>query len=118
MLYQLSYTHRKKLSLTIKIDSFFQVFFLNLLDFGFTFKIDLPGRFDYYLLHIDEVKLKDLICMNALIIFTVRLILGLAFGIILTRLFRPDWGIYHGVGTGIFLVALAYGMSYFRKSKE
>ncbi len=55
--------------------------------------------------------------MNALIIFTVRLILGLAFGIMLTRLFRPDWGIYHGVVTGIILVALAYGMSYYRKSK-
>ncbi|MCG8684723.1 MAG: hypothetical protein MI892_07605 [Desulfobacterales bacterium] len=56
--------------------------------------------------------------MNALIIFTVRLILGLAFGIILTRLFRPDWGIYHGAVTGLILVALAYGMSYFRKPKE
>lgn len=55
--------------------------------------------------------------MNALIIFVIRLILGLAFGIILTRLFRPDWGIYHGVGTGLILVALAYGMSFFRKPK-
>jgi tryptophan-rich sensory protein len=53
--------------------------------------------------------------MNALIIFLVRLILGLAFGIILTRLFMPDWGIYHGIGTGIVLVALAYAMRFFRK---
>ncbi|WDP88213.1 MAG: hypothetical protein HUN04_06545 [Desulfobacter sp.] len=56
--------------------------------------------------------------MNALIIFTVRLIMGLAFGIILTRLFRPDWGIFHGAATGVILVALAYGMSFFRKSKD
>ncbi|MGD9823083.1 hypothetical protein [Desulfobacter sp.] len=56
--------------------------------------------------------------MNTLIIFTIRLILGLAFGIILTRLFKPDWGIYHGVATGIILVALAYGMGYYRKSKR
>ncbi|WP_321495573.1 hypothetical protein [uncultured Desulfobacter sp.] len=56
--------------------------------------------------------------MNTLIIFTIRLILGLAFGIILTRLFRPDWGVYHGVATGFVLVALAYGMSYYRKSKR
>nr|WP_319395060.1 hypothetical protein [uncultured Desulfobacter sp.] len=55
--------------------------------------------------------------MNTLIIFTIRLILGMAFGIILTRLFKPDWGIYHGVATGVVLVALAYGMSYYRKLK-
>ena len=54
--------------------------------------------------------------MNALIIFTIRLIIGLAFGIILTRLFKPDWGIYHGVATGVILVALAYAMSYYRES--
>ena len=56
--------------------------------------------------------------MNALIIFVVRLILGLVFGILLTRLFRPDWSIYHGVGTGLILTALAYAMGYFRKSKS
>ena len=56
--------------------------------------------------------------MNVLIIFTIRLILGLAFGITLTRLFKPDWGIYPGVATGVVLVALAYGMSYYRKSKR
>ncbi len=55
--------------------------------------------------------------MNTLIIFTIRLILGLAFGIILTRLFKPDWGIYHGVVTGVVLVALSYGISYYRKLK-
>jgi len=55
--------------------------------------------------------------MNALLIFVVRLILGLVFGIILTRLFRPEWGIINGVGMGLILVALAYGMALFRKKK-
>jgi uncharacterized membrane protein len=56
--------------------------------------------------------------MNTLIIFIIRLIIGLAFGIILTRLFKPDWGIYHGIFTGLILVALSYGMSYYRKFKK
>ncbi|MDC3237142.1 hypothetical protein OAT93_00195 [bacterium] len=55
--------------------------------------------------------------MNALLIFTVRLIFGLLFGIILTRMFRPEWSIFHGVITGLVLVALAYGMAFFRKKK-
>ena len=56
--------------------------------------------------------------MNAFLIFVVRLILGLVFGIIIIRLFRPEWGIYHGVGAGLILVALAYGMALFRKKKQ
>lgn len=56
--------------------------------------------------------------MNAFIIFVIRLILGIVFGILLTRLFKPDWHIYHGIVSGIILVALAYGMSYFKKYKS
>jgi len=56
--------------------------------------------------------------MNTFLIFVVRLILGLVFGIIIIRVFRPEWGIYHGVGTGLILVALAYGMALFRKKKQ
>ena len=55
--------------------------------------------------------------MNSLLIFVVRLILGLVFGIILIRLFRPEWGISHGVGAGLIFVALAYGLKFFRKKK-
>jgi len=55
--------------------------------------------------------------MNSLLIFVVRLILGLVFGILLIRLFRPEWGVYHGVGAGLILVALAYGMVLFKKKK-
>ena len=56
--------------------------------------------------------------MNTLLIFIVRLIIGVVFGIILIRMFRPEWTVFHGVITGIVLVALAYGMAFFRKKKE
>ncbi len=56
--------------------------------------------------------------MNTLLIFIVRLIVGLVFGIILARLFKPDWEIYQGAILGIGLVALAYGFTLFRKKNE
>ena len=78
--------------------------------------VDLGLSFDYYpLVHL--LLFKGSWLMNALFIFVVRLILGLVFGILLTRLFRPDWTIYHGVITGLILVALAYGMAFFRTRK-
>lgn len=55
--------------------------------------------------------------MNSLIIFVVRLLLGLVFGILIIRMFRPEWSIFHGVAAGIIFVALAYGMQYWRKKK-
>ena len=55
--------------------------------------------------------------MNALVIFVVRLILGLVFGILLTRLFKPDWGVFHGAVTGLILVGLAYGIAFFKQKK-
>ncbi|MDT8379714.1 MAG: hypothetical protein RQ739_12575 [Desulfotignum sp.] len=54
--------------------------------------------------------------MNLLLIFAVRLILGLVFGILLIRVFRPEWGLFHGIVTGLILVALAYAMRYFKSS--
>ncbi len=80
------------------------------------FNIDLDPLFDYYSRGLD-FKLRTH-HMNALIIFLVRLILGLAFGILLTRLFRPDWTIFHGMGMGILLVGLTYGLIFFRKKKQ
>ncbi len=56
--------------------------------------------------------------MNTLLIFIVRLIIGVVFGIILIRMFRPEWTVFHGVITGLVLVALAYGMAFFRKKRE
>ncbi|MCG8565228.1 MAG: hypothetical protein MI747_09115 [Desulfobacterales bacterium] len=52
--------------------------------------------------------------MNSLLIFVVRLILGLVFGILFTRLFKPDWGMFNGAMVGLVLVALAYGSNYLR----
>ncbi len=56
--------------------------------------------------------------MNALLIFIVRLILGLFFGLIIIRFFRPEWGVYRGAAVGVILVVLAYGMAFYRKKKE
>ncbi len=56
--------------------------------------------------------------MNALLIFTVRLILGIVFGIILIRIFRPEWTVFHGVITGLVLIGLSYGMALFKKKKQ
>ncbi len=58
------------------------------------------------------------VAMNALLIFSVRLILGIVFGLVIIRLFRPEWGVFHGVGTGLLLVAGAYAMQLFRKKKQ
>ena len=69
---------------------------------------------------IQRIKyfIKGISDMNAFLIFVVRLILGLVFGIFLIRVFRPEWGIYHGVIAGLILVAMAYGMALFRKKKQ
>ncbi|MFH2092431.1 MAG: hypothetical protein ABIJ31_08715 [Pseudomonadota bacterium] len=53
--------------------------------------------------------------MNTLLLFIVRLILGLVFGILLTRLFQPDWPVYQGAILGLILVTLTYGMAYLKK---
>ena len=56
--------------------------------------------------------------MNNLLIFTVRIILGLVLGVILTRIFRPDWNMFCGAGMGILLVGVAYLMELMRKKKQ
>ena len=58
--------------------------------------------------------------MSSFSIFMVRLILGMAFGILLTRIFRPEWTIFHGLALGGGLVAGAYLMQMIRQrnSKE
>ena len=56
--------------------------------------------------------------MNSFLIFIVRLILGLVFGVLLTRLFKPDWGIYYGALVGLGLVAAAYGMRFIRNKNS
>ncbi|MEA1969147.1 MAG: hypothetical protein U9N77_13150 [Thermodesulfobacteriota bacterium] len=56
--------------------------------------------------------------MNNLLIFTVRIILGLVLGVILTRIFRPDWNMFWGAGMGILLVGAAYLMELMRKKNK
>lgn len=56
--------------------------------------------------------------MTAILVFFVRLILGLVFGILLVRIFKPEWSMFHGVITGIILTLLSYGMAYFRKKNS
>jgi len=53
--------------------------------------------------------------MSSFLIFMVRLILGMAFGILLTRIFRPEWTVFHGLALGGGLVAGAYLMGMVRK---
>lgn len=52
--------------------------------------------------------------MRGLYIFVARLILGVVFGILLTRIFRPEWSVFHGVAMGLALVAAAYLMQMVR----
>ncbi|SMC74471.1 hypothetical protein SAMN02746065_1094 [Desulfocicer vacuolatum DSM 3385] len=53
--------------------------------------------------------------MSGFPIFIVRLILGMAFGILLTRIFRPEWSIFQGIALGGGLVAGAYLMQLMRQ---
>ena len=58
--------------------------------------------------------------MNNFYILVVRLILGLVFGILITRIFKPDWSMFAGALTGLGLVAAAYLMQMMgtRNSKK
>ncbi len=56
--------------------------------------------------------------MNGFYIFIARLILGMVFGILLTRTFRPEWSIFHGLVMGAGLVAAAYLMQMMKNRKK
>ncbi len=56
--------------------------------------------------------------MSSFPVFVVRLILGMAFGILLTRIFRPEWTLFHGLALGGGLVAAAYLMQMMRQRKS
>ena len=56
--------------------------------------------------------------MNELMIFVVRLIIGLVCGIFLTRLFHPEWGVITGAIIGVVLVAIVYGIRLLRKQSS
>ena len=123
MLYQLSYTHRKKTWINYQNRIIFSIGFLTpdtVLIKILTYESALtiiwgvvkPQKKYETASNIQHLRTAG--NMNTLLIFVVRLILGLVFGIILTRLFNPDWGIFGGVVVGFLLVALSYGMAYLR----
>ncbi len=56
--------------------------------------------------------------MSGFYIFIARLILGLVLGIILTRIFRPEWNMTTGAGMGIMLVAASYLKGFMRKKNK
>ncbi|WP_186441053.1 hypothetical protein [Desulfamplus magnetovallimortis] len=56
--------------------------------------------------------------MNTFYVFIARIILGMVFGILITRIFRPEWTIFHGVAMGAGLVAVAYVMSMIRQKNK
>jgi len=56
--------------------------------------------------------------MNNLLILVVRIILGLVLGVILTRIFRPEWPMASGAGMGMLLVGAAYLMEFMRKRNK
>ncbi|MGD9733559.1 MAG: hypothetical protein AB7U45_15385 [Desulfamplus sp.] len=56
--------------------------------------------------------------MNDFYIFIARLILGMMFGVLLTRIFRPEWSIIHGIGMGLLLVIAAYLMQIMRNKNK
>ncbi len=53
--------------------------------------------------------------MTNFAILIVRLILGIVLGIVITRIFRPEWGFIGGAGIGLGLVAIVYLMRMGRK---
>jgi len=56
--------------------------------------------------------------MNQLQIFAVRAIVGLIFAVVITRFFRPDYGVPYIIGLWIILVGLSYFTGYLRARRE
>ncbi len=56
--------------------------------------------------------------MNRLIILVLRIILGIAFAILLTRLFHPEKGFVFIAGIAVLLVGFSYLSSAMRTRKK
>lgn len=50
-------------------------------------------------------------------IFVIRAILGVVFAVVLARVFRPEFHVAHVALFALFLVALAYGLAWWRGRK-
>lgn len=56
--------------------------------------------------------------MKNFYVFVIRIILGIVFGIVLARVFNPDWSVFQGAGLGVILVAIAYLLDSLKKRKK
>ncbi|MBW2739524.1 MAG: hypothetical protein JRE64_11905 [Deltaproteobacteria bacterium] len=56
--------------------------------------------------------------MTRFYILIIRVVLGAAFAVLLSRFFYPDANIIYVAGVGIFLVGAAYVADYFRNKKS
>lgn len=56
--------------------------------------------------------------MNQLQNFAIRAVVGLIFAVVITRFFRPDYGVPYMVGLWIILVGLSYFTGYLRDRRE
>lgn len=56
--------------------------------------------------------------MNQFYVFLIRAVLGVAFAVIITRLFRGGAGISYVAGLAIILVGLSYFAEYLRRRRR
>jgi len=56
--------------------------------------------------------------MNRFYIFIIRIVLGAAFAVLISRFFFPEANPVYVAGMGIFLVGGAYLAEYFRNKKS
>lgn len=56
--------------------------------------------------------------MNQFYVFLIRAVLGVAFAIVITRMFRGEAGIPYVAGLAIILVGLAYFAEYLRHLRK
>jgi hypothetical protein len=56
--------------------------------------------------------------MTRFYIFIIRIVLGAAFGVLISRFFFPNANLVYVVGMGIFLVGAAYVAEYFHNKKS
>lgn len=50
-------------------------------------------------------------------VFIIRIILGVVFAVVLTRLFYPGTNLVYVIGLAVFLIGMAYFFEYLRKNK-
>ncbi len=56
--------------------------------------------------------------MRSFYVFIIRMMLGIVFGIVIARMFKPEWSIFDGAGLGVTLVLIVYLLDVFKKRKK